>query len=247
MKYSASTWIVLFFLLGMALTFNAGCQFDKVDITGDPTDTTGTDPNDTIVQSDCDPNTVYFEKDVFPIIASSCAKSGCHDAASHQDGVILDSYENIMNTADIRPGNPGGSDLYEHITEDDEDKRMPPPPNDPLTQEQIALIRKWIQTGAQNLTCNEGNACDDSNVTYTQTVASILQKNCVGCHNPNFTSGNVILSTYSGASAVAKSGLLYGVISHTPGFKPMPLSGNKLSDCNIKLIKKWVDNGAPNN
>jgi len=250
MKYSASTLIVLFFLFGTVLTFNVGCQFDKVDILGDPTDTTDTtdiDTTDTSTVSDCDPNVVYFERDVLPIIASSCAKSGCHDAASHQDGVILDTYQNIFNTGDIRPGRPQDSDLYEHITEDDEDKIMPPPPNQPLSPGQIAIIRKWIEQGGQNLSCNEGNACDDSNVTYTKTVAPILLQNCVGCHNPNFVSGGVILSTHAGAAIVANNGLLFGTISHAQGFKPMPQSGNKLSSCNIKLIKKWIDNGAPNN
>lgn len=247
MKHSVSTLIIIFFISGIILTSGIGCQFDKVDVTGEPIDTTDIDTTDTSTVSDCDPNVIYFEKDVFPIIASSCAKSGCHDAISHQDGVILDSYENIINTGDIRPGNPGGSDLYEHITEDDEDKIMPPPPNQPLTSEQISIIRKWIEQGGKNLTCNEGSACDDSNVTYSKTVVPILQKSCNGCHNPNFSSGGVILSTYSGASIVAKNGLLYGTISHTAGFKPMPQSGNKLSACNIKLIKKWVDNGSPNN
>lgn len=250
MKFINQTAIVVFFLGGIILTLSIGCQFDKVDLVGNPvdtTDTSGVDTTDPGTISDCDPNIIYFEKDVLPIIASSCAKSGCHDAASHQDGVVLDNYSNIMNTGDIRPGDPGGSDLYENITEDDHDKIMPPPPNAPLTSAQIEVIRKWIDQGAKNLTCNEGSACDDSNVTFSKTVAPILNKSCIGCHNPNFVSGGVILSTFNGASIVAINGKLAGTISHAPGFSPMPKSGNKLSDCNIKLIKKWISNGAPNN
>ena len=39
-----------------------------------------------------------FQQDVLPLIVSSCAMSGCHDAASAQEGVVLTSYSTIMNT-----------------------------------------------------------------------------------------------------------------------------------------------------
>jgi hypothetical protein len=34
---------------------------------------------------------------------------------------------------------------------------------------------------------------------------------------------------------------------HSPGFSPMPQNDNKLSECNIAKIKKWIATGAPNN
>jgi hypothetical protein len=103
----------------------------------------------------CHPDTVYFERDLLPVLRSSCAKSGCHDAGTAVDGVILESYAQVMATADVRPGNPDGSDLYEVLIEDDPDKRMPPSALPPLTNDQIAMVRKWILQGAQNLFCDE--------------------------------------------------------------------------------------------
>ncbi len=103
----------------------------------------------------CHPDTVYFERDLLPVLRSSCAKSGCHDVESAVDGVILDSYVNVLETGDIKPGNPDGSDLYEVLVEDDPDKRMPPSWLPPLTNDQIAMVRKWILQGAQNLFCDE--------------------------------------------------------------------------------------------
>jgi hypothetical protein len=41
--------------------------------------------------------------------------------------------------------------------------------------------------------------------------------------------------------------MLYGVISHSPGYRYMPKYGPKLPDCEIAGIKKWIDAGAPNN
>jgi hypothetical protein len=107
-----------------------------------------------IIGISCDPDTVYFERDLLPLLNSSCAKSGCHDATTASDGVILDSYFNVMATADVKPGNPDDSDLYEVITDDDPDDRMPPPPLPPLSSDQIAMVRKWILQGAQNLICD---------------------------------------------------------------------------------------------
>ena len=30
-----------------------------------------------------------FERDILPIFISNCAKSGCHDASSHQEGFVV--------------------------------------------------------------------------------------------------------------------------------------------------------------
>jgi hypothetical protein len=57
----------------------------------------------------------------------------------------------------------------------------------------------------------------------------------------------MILDTYARVKTVADNGKLMGVITHANGFPQMPKGGNKLSDCNIAKIKKWVDAGAPNN
>jgi hypothetical protein len=103
----------------------------------------------------CDPDTVYFERDLLPLLLSSCAKAGCHDAATARDGVILDSYANVIATGDVKPGNPDGSDLYEVLVEDRPEKRMPPPPLPALSNDQIAMVRKWILQGAKNLTCDD--------------------------------------------------------------------------------------------
>ncbi|MEO5674617.1 MAG: c-type cytochrome domain-containing protein [Chitinophagales bacterium] len=210
-------------------------------------DTTGEDNSGGIP---CDPDSVYFEADILPILISNCAKSGCHDEASHKDGIKLNSYENVINTADIEPYDLDAGKLYEVITESDPDDRMPPPPNDPLSSEEISLIALWIMQGAKDLHCDEnsgGVECDLSNVTYSGTVAPILSTYCIGCHSEASASGGVVLATYSGVSTVALDGRLVGVITHSPGYVPMPFGGNKLPDCEIEQITEWVNNGAPNN
>ncbi|MDX2248048.1 MAG: c-type cytochrome domain-containing protein [Bacteroidia bacterium] len=215
-----------------------------------PVDTIG-NPVDTTTQTIhlCDPDTVYFERDVLPLLISNCAKSGCHDQASAQDGVILANYASVMSTGEVIPSNPGESDLYKAITETDLEDIMPPLPNTQLSQDQIALVSRWISQGAKNLTCSDsvGSGCDTTNVTYSAMVAPLMSKYCTGCHSGTSASGGISLNSYSGVSAVATNGKLYGTISHQQGFVAMPKGGNKLSECDIVKVKTWIDSGANNN
>lgn len=205
-------------------------------------------PDDTVtVDNPCDPNAVYFENDVLPIFQSSCAYAGCHDANTAQDGVILDSYQNVMSTGDIEPGNPEDSEVYENITENDPDKIMPPPPNSPLTAEQIQTIGAWISQGAQNNSCEQTD-CDSTNVSYATDVTNVLQTHCSGCHGGSASSGaGIQMNTYSEVAALADNGRLLGAIQHDPGFTPMPLGQQPIDDCKIAIIRNWINEGTQDN
>ena len=195
--------------------------------------------------STCDPDSVYFETQILPLLVSNCAKPGCHTPQDHQDGVVLNSYLNIMATGDVRPGNPGNSDLYEVLVETDPDDKMPPEPATPLTSSQINLIYRWIAQGAKDNSCS--NTCDTTNVTFSATVFPLLQANCVGCHSGSAPGGNIRLENYANVLAVAQNGKLLGSVNHSAGYKAMPFGGNKLPACNIDQIRIWVDGGAQNN
>lgn len=234
--------IVAFFYVGISLLGVQSCKHtpDVMPTTNDTTDTTGSGNN----TSNCDPDSVYFENDILPLITGSCAYSGCHDAASHKDGVVLDSYENIMNTGDVRAGNPGGSELYEVLVESDPRKVMPEPPNAPFTQAQKDLVRKWIAQGAQNNKCTD---CDTTDVSFASQVMDVMNVNCNMCHSKARADGGVILDTYTDVKKEVDNGKLVGVINHKSGFKKMPLSGIKMADCDIRKIEIWINNGALNN
>lgn len=213
-------------------------------------DTTGTGNNGGTTgggggTNNCDPNTVYFEQQILPMIVSNCAMSGCHNTADHRDGIVLNSYSSIMSDGEIRSGNPDDSKLYEVITETDPDDIMPPAPHPPLSQSQISLISQWIQQGAQNNSCE--NSCDTTNVTYSGTIAPMMQNSCVGCHSGSTPGGNISLNTYAGVAAVGMNGKLYGSVIHATGYSAMPKGGNQLSTCQLDQIRIWVNAGSPNN
>ncbi len=93
-----------------------------------------------------------------------------------------------------------------------------------------------------------GASCDTTNVKYSVTVTSILQNyGCLGCHSGAGSSGNIRLDSYSAVKQLADNGKLYGSITWSSGFSPMPKGGAKMSTCDISKIKAWIDAGAPNN
>lgn len=192
----------------------------------------------------CDPDTVYFVNDILPIFTSNCAKSGCHDAGTAQEGIILTDYNSIMNTGDIEAYDPDDGKIWEAINEDDPDDRMPPPPNPKLTSEQKDMIYTWIMQGAKNNSCS--GDCDTSNVTFSGVIFPIIQNNCLGCHSGSFPSGGIDLSAYNGVQQVALDGRLFGAVNHLEGFTPMP-QGGTLQDCEIDQLNIWINAGAPNN
>lgn len=225
--------IIVFFLLAI------GCKHepDPADI-NNPVDTTGNNTG-------CSKDTVYFVQQVLPLFQSGCAMSGCHDAVTHEDGVILDSYSNIMSTGRIVPGKPGSSKVYEMMTRTD-DERMPPPPAPAANSSQLALISKWITQGAKNNSCL-ASGCDTTNVKYSTHIKPMVQNYCQGCHSGVAPGGGIDLSTYEGVKAIADNGKFYGSISHLSGYKPMPKNGNKLTNCQITMVKLWINQGAPQN
>lgn len=198
----------------------------------------------------CDPDTIYFEMDVLPILLSSCGLAGCHDATA-QEEVRLDSYAAVMASDVVRPGNPGNSKMYKKINETDPEDIMPPPPLAPLDPAQKEIIRKWIEQGAQNLYCDE--MCDTTNITFSGTIwPDIIQNHCFGCHNGVNASGGIHLENYSQVAAQAsippgQPGSLWGAVSHASGNSAMPKNQPQLSDCKLSQIEMWINAGKPEN
>ncbi len=215
----------------------------KHEIPGSNTggNTGGTNPPPT---NSCSPDSVYFQQQVLPIFISNCAMSGCHDVASHQEGIILSTYEGIRG--EVKPWNLNGSEIWEKINESDPDDRMPPPPRNPVSAAQKDVIRKWILQGAQNNSCVSAT-CDTTNVNYSATIRGIISNKCQGCHSGVAASGGIDLSTHSGVKSKVDDGRLWGAVNHMAGYSAMPKNGTKLSTCELSQIKKWMDAGAPNN
>ncbi|MEX2670752.1 MAG: PSD1 and planctomycete cytochrome C domain-containing protein [Phycisphaeraceae bacterium] len=98
---------------------------------------------------------VSFNRDIRPILSNNCF--ACHgpDADSLAAELRLDRWEFATAALDsdgraaIVPGHPDRSEMFARITAEDPRDLMPPDdPEKRLTEEQVALIRAWIEQGA---------------------------------------------------------------------------------------------------
>ncbi|MCC9643129.1 PSD1 and planctomycete cytochrome C domain-containing protein [Rhodopirellula sp. JC740] len=92
-------------------------------------------------------STVNFGRDIRPILSDHCF--ACHGPDEHdrQAGVRLDSADGIADVIDT--DDHEASLLIERIVTDDEDMIMPPTEyHKPLSETQVALLKRWIAEGA---------------------------------------------------------------------------------------------------
>ena len=199
----------------------------------------GTVLNPSTPATNCSPDTVYFQQTILPLITSNCAMSGCHDAISHKEGVILTDYAHIRAYSSAT--NPTASSLYRSVV----NGYMPP--KAPWLATQKATLLKWMQQGAKNNSCVASAAnCDTTGVSFSATVFPILKTNCTGCHSGTSPSAGIDLNSYAAVKVQAANSSLVGSITHTIGYIPMPSRTAYLSNCEISQIKAWVKEGTLN-
>jgi len=94
---------------------------------------------------------IDYNTQVKPIFNKKCI--ACHGGVKAKANFSLLFREDAMKPAKsgkypIVPGKPGESEMIRRVTERDEDERMPYK-HDPLTKEEISILKKWIKQGAE--------------------------------------------------------------------------------------------------
>ncbi len=87
---------------------------------------------------------IDFAHDIMPVLQQRCAE--CHSNGQYKGGLSLETRESLADSGTIEIGSRTDSDLFERITSDEEDFRMPPE-GGRLTQAEIEAIGKWIDSG----------------------------------------------------------------------------------------------------
>jgi hypothetical protein len=245
----SSITLSLLFIMAGILIIQSSCThstiMDPDDMMNDTTDMDTSDM-DTTAMDTCNPDFVYFQQEILPIFQSNCATSGCHDAETAEEGVVLTDYENIITTGEVEPFDLSGSEIWERITDSDPDKRMPPPPASSLDPSTLSVIEKWILQGATDSSCMQ-TECITTDMSFEQDITPIFSSYCYSCHTGSSPNADLDLSVYSEVKAIANNGQLYCAVAHLQGCVPMPFGGNKMPQCSIDQIKSWIDAGAPNN
>ncbi|MFZ9880891.1 MAG: DUF1549 domain-containing protein [Phycisphaerales bacterium] len=93
---------------------------------------------------------VDFVRDIAPILAARCLP--CHGPSKQRSGYRLDIAAialsgGELSAPNIVPGDAAASPVIRYVTGADPDMQMPPR-GEPLTEAEIALLRRWIDEGA---------------------------------------------------------------------------------------------------
>jgi len=90
-----------------------------------------------------------FHTDVQPILTERCVK--CHGPEKAKAALRLDSLAAVLKGSDEGPvaeaGKPESSVLLKLVSLPVDDGERMPPKGEPLTAEQIAILRLWIAGG----------------------------------------------------------------------------------------------------
>jgi mono/diheme cytochrome c family protein len=90
---------------------------------------------------------VSYAGQIAPLFEATCVS--CHGAETKEAGLALHTYAAVMAGSEfgtvVEAGNPAGSLLIDMIAAGEM-----PQDADALSPEQVALVRSWIQAGANN-------------------------------------------------------------------------------------------------
>ncbi len=94
---------------------------------------------------------IDFGRDIQPLLAERCLT--CHGVDNDEGGLRLHRRAEALKELEsgamaIVAGDPSASEILARVSSSDEDLRMPPE-GDPLTEEEIALLTRWISEGAR--------------------------------------------------------------------------------------------------
>lgn len=97
---------------------------------------------------------LVYEDMLAPLFEAKCLS--CHNAQKAKGSFLMTSYENLTkagesNLPSVTPESPEKSELYNRVVlPEDHDDHMPPQGKNPLTQDEISLLKYWIESGAQS-------------------------------------------------------------------------------------------------
>jgi hypothetical protein len=194
-------------------------------------------------------------KAVLQIFAERCVS--CHNASKPAGNLQLESMAGVAAGGSsgivVVAGDSSKSILYKRIAATDAGLRMPPA-TAPLSPEKLAVVKAWIDSGAQGLP--EARALQAGALDFRRDVEPILKTSCYGCHSGPSPKSNLRLDA---KAAVLKGGIggaaivpgdsndsrLIHRIEGAGGEPRMPLGRPPLTPAQIATLRHWIDSGAP--
>jgi mono/diheme cytochrome c family protein len=215
-----------------------------------------------------------FAGEIAPIIQGKCLN--CHGSANPRNNLDLSTFAGWKRGGDngplVIPGNPDRSLLIASVTAADPMRRMPRN-GAALSDDEIALLSKWIEKGATYdgpsddtlLADLDAAASPDptivipeptgnETVSFTRDIAPFMSNLCVRCHNSNRKQGGLSLETFHDMMRGGDSGrvVLPGNVEGSRLFRltgglelpRMPADNQvRITRKNYEDLKKWFEEG----
>ena len=194
-----------------------------------------------------------FQRDIAPIFEKSCAT--CHVSAA-MGKLRLDSEASVLRGGAsgpaVVPGHSADSLLMKRLLGQNGVARMPMG-GQPLNADQVALIRRWIDSGSFQTTPQA--ASTEASALFAQQVRPILAARCYSCHGADVQQSGLRLDSLAALlkgsefgpvvtpHSAEKSRLIRRLMAQD---RPrMPYGGPPLSESQIAAISQWINAGAP--
>jgi len=100
-------------------------------------------PSDVFSQTD--QTATDFAHDIVPILQKHCV--GCHGAREAKGSFSMNTRELLIDSGNVKTGQPEESMLVELILATDKEIQMPPAEKDRLSVAEVAALKKWIADG----------------------------------------------------------------------------------------------------
>lgn len=203
-------------------------------------------------------NAPDFETHIFPLFEANCLS--CHGESQPQGDLDLTTRESTLQGGKSGPALVPGSPLESLLLEKLHSGAMPMGA-DRLSDDQIDLVRRWIEEGAR---VEEGDtetvaAASADVVAGHETVTTILNVKCLLCHGRRNQEGSLDLQTRAslmegGASGPAivpgkpDESLLIQRIENSdmPPLKDQArLSVRAVTSSELERLRAWIAAGAP--
>jgi len=195
-------------------------------------------------------NRRLFESQIQPLLKSRCGE--CHNQNSSKGELDLTTSGGLQAGGEsgslLVPGKPSESLLIEKIV----DGEMPPEGKTPLSQEEIKLLKHWVQTGGHFKQTTQTQAVSQ------WSVLPILQLRCTVCHGTRKQNGGLDLRSQAAMLKGGKNGpaIVPGKPSESlllkrihadempPHRELVKYSIKPMEAAEIALLSKWIEQGA---
>ncbi|MDB5390987.1 MAG: Planctomycete cytochrome, partial [Planctomycetaceae bacterium] len=184
-----------------------------------------------------------YEKTIQPLLQKRCYS--CHSGKETKGGLRLDSRTTAMKGGNsgsvIEPGKSVASELLARVASDDDGLRMPPK-GERLSTEEVAILRQWIDAGADGPATGKVDIVEPHWSLKPLTPVAVPPPAAGGHPLDAFVDAKLALKSLKRSSPADRRTLIRRVTFDLTGLPPTPEETKAfIEDVDPKAYEKLVD------